>query len=261
VFRGSAQDETVRYTGKYTGDPASEMSMEDLLKALSDYLLDSGFQNPFPEFQDLDRDTMDDLREALRRALEQGTRFDESLQQKIDLLAAEGKLDELIEKLIQRMERENYISTEQSQNQADTSAGFGDGGGQTDARFEVTDKSLDFLGFKTLARSAGLAGQGELWTARYAALGHGREASGASQPYEFGDTLNLDTPATLSVGDRARGADAAAESRIQRFAGASERVSELVRDSGDAGLLALDDSCMARIGSRRRRRWRWRWRI
>ena len=104
---------SVRYT-KFTGDLASEMSMEDLLKALSDYLLDSGFQNPFAEFQDLDQ-TMDDLREALRRALEQGDAFDESLQQKIDQMAAEGKLDELIEKLIQRMERENYISTQPQQ--------------------------------------------------------------------------------------------------------------------------------------------------
>ena len=34
----------VRYT-KYVPDPAGEMSMEDLLSALSDYLLQSGFQN------------------------------------------------------------------------------------------------------------------------------------------------------------------------------------------------------------------------
>jgi len=79
---------SVRYT-KFTGDLASEVSMEDLLKALSDYLLDSGFQNPFAEFQDLDQ-TMDDLREALRRALEQGDAFDESLQQKIDQMTADG---------------------------------------------------------------------------------------------------------------------------------------------------------------------------
>src|SRR5579875_1842044 len=106
---------TVRYT-KFTGDLASEMSMEDLLKALSDYLLDSGFQNPFAEFQDLDQ-TMEDLKEALRRALEQGDAFDENIQQKIDQMAAEGKLDELVEKLIQRLEQENYISTESSPQQ------------------------------------------------------------------------------------------------------------------------------------------------
>ena len=34
----------IKYS-KYVPDPAGEMSMEDLLSALSDYLLQSGFQN------------------------------------------------------------------------------------------------------------------------------------------------------------------------------------------------------------------------
>src|ERR1700741_2187893 len=100
----------VRYT-KYEGGLAGEMSMEDLLNALSDYLLDSGFQNPWMEFSDLDH-TMDALRDALKRALESGELFDEKLQQRIDEMASEGKLDELIEQLMQRMEQENYISVE-----------------------------------------------------------------------------------------------------------------------------------------------------
>ena len=136
---------SVRYT-KFNGDLASEVDLEDLLKALSDYLLDSGFQDPFAEFQDLDQ-TMQDLREALRRALEQGDAFDDELQQKIDQMTAEGRLDELIDKLIERMERENYISTEQAQRTGETSQASGQTGqGESDARFEVTDKSLDFLG-------------------------------------------------------------------------------------------------------------------
>ncbi len=61
----------VRYT-KYEGGLAGEMSMEDLLNALSDYLLDSGFQNPWMEFGDLDH-TMDALRDALKRALNQAS--------------------------------------------------------------------------------------------------------------------------------------------------------------------------------------------
>jgi len=99
----------VRYT-KFTGDLASEIDLEDLLKALSDYLLDSGFYDPFTRFQDLDH-TLDDLREALRRVLEKGDFFDESMREKLDQLAEEGKLDELIDKLMARMEQENYISS------------------------------------------------------------------------------------------------------------------------------------------------------
>ncbi len=185
---------SVRYT-KFTGDLASEMSMEDLLKALSEYLLDSGFQNPFAEFQDLDQ-TMEDLKEVLRRALEQGDAFDESIQQKIDQMAAEGKLDELIEKLIERMERENYISTESPQGQV-TQASGQTGGPQTDARFEVTDKSLDFLGYKTLRDLLGSLGKSNFGRHDTRHFATGVETSGGSQPYEFGDTLNLDAPATL----------------------------------------------------------------
>ncbi|HVT97968.1 MAG TPA: VWA domain-containing protein [Acidobacteriaceae bacterium] len=186
---------SVRYT-KFTGDLASEMSMEDLLKALSDYLLDSGFQNPFAEFQDLDQ-TMEDLREALRRALEQGDAFDESIQQKIDQMSAEGKLDELVDKLIDRLERENYISTTTSQQQGQTTQQAGQMGAANDARFEVTDKSLDFLGYKTLRDLLGSLGKSNFGRHDTRHWATGVETSGGSQPYQFGDTLNLDGPATL----------------------------------------------------------------
>ena len=105
----------IRYT-KYTGDPASEMSMEDLLKALSEYLLDSGFQDPWSRFSELDGEhTMDNLREALRQALEAGDLFDGDMQKQIEEMAENGQLDELIDKLIERMEQENYISTQGQQ--------------------------------------------------------------------------------------------------------------------------------------------------
>jgi Ca-activated chloride channel family protein len=188
---------SVRYT-KFTGDLSNEIDMDDLLKALSDYLLDSGFQNPYADFQDLDQ-TMEDLREALRRALEQGDAFDDALQQKIDQMSAEGKLDELIDKLMQRMERENYITTTQPQQaQGNVSQAAGEmGDAQTDARFEVTDKSLDFLGYKTLRDLLGSLGKANLGRHDTRHWATGVETSGGSQPYEFGDTLNLDAPATL----------------------------------------------------------------
>jgi len=177
----------VRYT-KYTGDLASEMSMEDLLQALSDYLLDSGFRNPFMQFQELDR-TLDDLREVLSQALESEELFDEQVQDAIDAIAAEDGLDELIQKLLERLERENFISTGQAQ---------GGHAGEGQVHFEVTDKSLDFLGYKTLRDLLGSLGKSNYGRhdTRYWATGI--ETSGASRPYEFGDTLNLDATATLA---------------------------------------------------------------
>ncbi len=188
----------VRYS-KYTGDLASEMDMEDLLQAMSDYLLDSGFRDPYARFSEFNHD-LDDLREALRRVLEAGDLFDEMMQKKLDQLSADGKLDELIEKLLERMEQENYISTSSDSGDSTRAAQTGGQVGevQGEVRFEVTDKSLDFLGFKTLRDLLGSLGKSNYGRhdTRYWATGI--EASGASQRYQFGDTLNLDTTATLS---------------------------------------------------------------
>jgi Ca-activated chloride channel family protein len=187
----------VRYT-KYNGDLASEMEMDDLLKALSDYLLDSGYRDPFTRFSDLEQ-TMSDLKEAVRRALEAGDAFDQDLQEKIDEMAADGKLDELIDKLIERMEQENYLNMEQPRDPARNSPGPGQSGGpEGEVRFEVTDKSLDFLGFKTLRDLLGSLGKSSFGRHDTRHWATGIEASGASKQYEFGDTLNLDTTATLS---------------------------------------------------------------
>jgi len=152
----------VRYT-KYTGDLASEIDLEGLLQALSDYLLDSGYYDPFNGFQDLDHN-MEDLREALRRALESGDFFDGETRELLDRMMAEGKLDELIDKLIERMERENYISANNAENMRPGSpdtgqVGNAEGPERENVRFEVTDKSLDFLGFKTLRDLMGSLGK------------------------------------------------------------------------------------------------------
>jgi Ca-activated chloride channel family protein len=187
----------VRYT-KFNGDLASQASMENLLNALSDYLLDSGFRDPFSQFQDLEH-TMADLEEALHRALESGDLFEEELQRQIDQMSEEGRLDEFIQQIIQRMEDENYISTDRMQDPARNAESAGStGDADTEARFEVTDKSLDFLGYKTLRDLLGSLGRSNLGRHDTNYLATGIEASGGSRPYEFGDVLNLDSTATLT---------------------------------------------------------------
>ncbi len=186
---------SVNYS-KYRGDLASDMDLEDLLKALSDYFLDSGFRDPYSSFQDLDQ-SLDALREALRQALENGS-FEDSIRQKLDEMMGEGKLDELIEKLIQRMEQENYISIAGDPNQMNQPpAGGHTGEGEGEARFEVTDKSLDFLGFKALRDLLGSLGKSSYGRHDTRHWATGIEASGGSRRYQFGDTLNLDSTATL----------------------------------------------------------------
>lgn len=186
----------VRYT-KFTGDLASEMDIEDLLKALSDYLLDSGFRDPFARFQDLDH-TLENLREALRQLLESGEMFDERMREQLEQASQQGKMDELIDKLIQRMQQENYISWTQNMDPAQMAQMMGQAGNvQGEVRFEVTDKSLDFLGYKTLRDLLGSLGKSNFGRHDTRHWATGVEAHGASQRYEFGDTLNLDTTTTL----------------------------------------------------------------
>ena len=97
------------------------------------------------------------------------------------------------------MQQENYISMRASRTRPACRRSTGQAGDvQGEVRFEVTDKSLDFLGLQNAcaicwARSASRVSAA---TTR-AHWATGIEASGASQRYEFGDTLNLDTTTTL----------------------------------------------------------------
>src|SRR3569623_1385624 len=127
----------VRYT-KFTGDLASAIDNEDLHKALSDYLLNSGFRDPYSQFQDLDN-TLDNLREALRQLLESGDMFDDRIREQLEQAMQQNKMDELIDKLIQRMQQENYISWSQDPNESQISDAMGQAGDvQGEVRFEVT---------------------------------------------------------------------------------------------------------------------------
>ncbi|HTS05195.1 MAG TPA: VWA domain-containing protein [Candidatus Eisenbacteria bacterium] len=187
----------IRYS-KYVPDPAGEMSMEDLLSALSDYLLQSGFQDSMWYEMPQGDQTMEELRRAIENALLNGEMFDENLREQIEQMVADGQLDEMIEQLIERMQQEDYISVDEPHDPARQSSVGGQTGEAQQARFEITDKSLDFLGFKSLRNLLGSLGKSSFGRHDTRDLATGIEASGSSKTYEFGDTLNLDITATLS---------------------------------------------------------------
>jgi Ca-activated chloride channel homolog len=194
----------IRYS-KYVPDPAGEMSMEDLLSALSDYLLQSGFQNDmWYEMPGEGEQNLDDLKRAIEQALLDSDQFDEEMRERMLEMAMNGEMDELIEKLIERMQQDDYISIDrpyeaQPHDPARQSSVGGQAGENApQAKFEVTDKSLDFLGFKSLRNLLGSLGKSSFGRHDTRDLATGIEASGSSKTYEFGDTLNLDITATLS---------------------------------------------------------------
>jgi Ca-activated chloride channel family protein len=192
----------MKYTkySKYVADLADEMTLEDLLSALSDYMLESGFQSDSMYFQQLDEHSLDALRQAIQQALEMGDFLDDEMRERLEQMQADGTMEELIERLIERMQQEELISVDQPHDPARKSTTPGQTGeAQTNARFEITDKSLDFLGFKTLRDLLGSLGRSSFGRHDTRDLATGIESSGASKPYEFGDTMNLDITETLSA--------------------------------------------------------------
>jgi Ca-activated chloride channel homolog len=187
----------IRYS-KYVPDPAGEMSMEDLLSALSDYFLQSGFNDNFWYELPEGEQSLDELKRALEQALVNGEMFDEEMRDRLQQMQMEGQLEDLIEKLIERMQQEDYISIDQPHDPAKRPSVGGQVGDAQQARFEITDKSLDFLGFKALRDLLGSLGKSSFGRHDTRDMATGIEASGASKQYEFGDTLNLDITATLS---------------------------------------------------------------
>jgi len=188
----------IRYS-KYVPDPAGEMSMEDLLSALSDYLLQSGFQSDMWYEMPEGEQTLDNLKRAIEEALMNADQFDEEMRERMLEMAMNGEMEELIQKLIERMQQEDFISIDEPHDPSrQSSIGGQTGEAQQHAKFEITDKSLDFLGFNSMRNLLGSLGKSSFGRHDTRDLATGIEASGSSKTYEFGDTLNLDITATLS---------------------------------------------------------------
>ncbi len=185
---------------KYVPEPASEMSLENLLSALSDYLLQSGFQQQYRNYYDLNdgQQSLEDLKQAIADALMNSDLLDDQMREQVENMSGE-QLEQLIDQLMERMQQEEYISIDQPHDPArQSSVGGQVGDSQAQAKFEITDKSLDFLGFKALRDLLGSLGKSSFGRHDTRDTATGIEASGASKTYEFGDTLNLDITATLS---------------------------------------------------------------
>ena len=196
----------VRYS-RFTGEDMG-IGAEDLLQALADYLLESGFNTQYLPMSEWNQHTLEDLKKAIQQALEQGQLFDEqNLQEMMERLQSLSpeQMDKLLDSLIQKMADEGQIAINEPQQQEGSAPGAGDGK-DSKVTFEVTDKSLDFLGFKTLRDLLGSLGKSSFGRHDTRDLSTGIEASGSSRRYEFGDTLNLDISETLFSAVRREGA-------------------------------------------------------
>ncbi len=195
----------IRYS-KYTGEDLG-IGAEDLLQALADFLLESGFNTQYMPFSEWNQHTLEDLKKAIQQALEQGKLFDddriEEMMRRLQNMTPE-QMDKLLENLVQKMVDEGQITVSEPGGEQAPAPGIGNGK-DSKVKFEVTDKSLDFLGFKTLKDLLGSLGKSSFGRHDTRDLATGIETSGSSKPYEFGDVLNLDVSETLFSAIRREG--------------------------------------------------------
>ena len=190
----------ITYT-KYIPSSLDGLSIEDLLDSLSDFLLQSGFQYGFHDVT-RPRD-MDALRRAIMERLAEMERIPrELLEQWLnDPTHGEAReMDQMLDGLIRRMIDEGWLQSTQmteGMSSPDPSASGIEGEQTGTAQFEITDKSVDFLGFRALRQLMGSLGKSSFGRHETSDLSTGVEAFHSSKPYEFGDTLNLDINETL----------------------------------------------------------------
>ncbi|MEO7142117.1 MAG: hypothetical protein ABI165_01300 [Bryobacteraceae bacterium] len=183
---------------RYIGDDFG-LSAEDLLKALADFFLQSGYENQYSEFSEWNQHTLEDLKEALLRALEQGDLFDGDdaarIQRQLEAMPPE-QMNDLLNRLVQKLVDEGYLTADPQPSELSGQPG-GIGSSDRRVKIDVTDKSVDFLGYKSLKDLLGSLGKSSFGAHDTRDLATGVESSGAAKRYEFGDTLNLDVSQTL----------------------------------------------------------------
>jgi len=209
----------IRY-GKYVGEPADAVDLEELVRRLGDFFLQSGFESQYYGLSEMDPErSMEALREAILRALQEGNLLPEDAMsdELREMLQNPNARDsqavkDLLEKIMERLAQEGYINPQpppQVTPPPQTSAAGQVGQPrerQADVRFEITDKTIDFLGFKTLQDLLGSLGRSSFGRHDTRDLSTGVESGGVSRSYEFGDTLNLDISETLFNAVRRDGA-------------------------------------------------------
>ena len=199
-----------RYS-KFIGLDVFGINLGGLMESLSDSLLSSGYDDDYYwTRQRMPQDTsLDALRRALLWALmDQGLLSTSQIQQMLD--ENEGKyegsqLQEMLNQLIERLVEEGYLTLHEeplnSERRREMMRGQGEGQIEDplprNIKFEVTEKGLDFLGYKTLRNLLGSLGKSSVGRHDTPHLATGVEAEAASKPYEFGDTINLDVNTTL----------------------------------------------------------------
>jgi Ca-activated chloride channel family protein len=187
----------IRYT-RYEGG-LEDLSPEEVLALLEDFLLDSGFSNPFQRYDpDPNRaPTLEDLYDALLQALLQNELVPEDWLREARFAERkeETRLHQAIQNLIRKLEEAGYVRFP-GQDPTDPAQG-GYRGEAGEARLELTEKASDFLGLKSLRELLGALGRNPPGLHPTPHHAPGVEKTGETKAWDWGDPLELNVPETL----------------------------------------------------------------
>jgi Ca-activated chloride channel family protein len=234
-----------RYS-RFVADLAQDVDMDKLLSRLSDLLLSSGFNSPWDPQSDDDR-AMQALHDAILDALLNGGALSDEMAER--LFSSDGtpegierqrqQVDELVQKLIEQLGEQGYISLAGKPDAQRLDGPGGSGPADQPSRFEVTDKALDFLGYRALRDLLGSVGRSATGRHDTRDLDTGIEAGGPPREYEFGDTLNLDGSATILNAVR-RAASASSSAGLPAAARRAEPGLPAAARRAEAGSIEID---------------------
>jgi Ca-activated chloride channel family protein len=177
----------VRYH-EYVPDLWDEIDLSQLVSELSDFLLASDLDSS------LGGDDLDSLYDAILDAIVRRELLNEN--DLSSLLADATRLERFLHKLVERLQSEGFV-TLRDDNASRRHPDASEHEVPRSVRFELTDKGVDFLGYRALRDLLGSLGRASFGRHDTRDLATGIESSAASKEYEFGDTLNLDVAATL----------------------------------------------------------------
>ncbi|HEY8311121.1 MAG TPA: hypothetical protein VIG47_11225, partial [Gemmatimonadaceae bacterium] len=196
---------------RFSPEMADAVDLQSLLDKMADFLLQSGFaggENFHPYWgttgEDADR-SIDALRDAILNAMIESGQFTPEM---LDTLRGNGdeeaqeKLAKFLDELIERLTKEGYLNLEAppqmpAGHQAVEGKGSLSHAASKSVQFNLTDKGVDFLGYKALRHIMSSLGKSSFGSHETPYLATGIESDGWSKQYEFGDVLNLDVNETL----------------------------------------------------------------
>jgi Ca-activated chloride channel family protein len=184
---------TTRYS-KFEGE-LDQIESAELMQMIQEAMLGQGLNDPWDPDPDA-RPSMEDLFDAILQALvDRDLVPQELLEEAMNAEnVQESRLGEQIQKMMDRLQMDGFIRREFD----DDEGGSGGAGDPGEARFQLTDKSIDFLGYNSLRDLMGGLGRSSAGNHDTRDYASGIDVTGELKSYEFGDTLNLDTTATLS---------------------------------------------------------------